>query len=77
MRTGDILLTHTHTHTGLDWIAHLHEELGALRHEQLEDEGGGEAGNGAEHHEQPPALEVQRSQVEVSPRPGDDQPGQT
>lgn len=56
---------------------YLHEELGALGHEQPEDEGRREAGNRAEHHKQPPALKVQRAKREMGPGPWNHQPGQT
>ena len=48
-------------------MTYLHEELGAFGHHQAEDERRTEARDGAQHHEDPPALHGQRTQRDVSP----------
>lgn len=58
------------------FFKYLHEELGALGHED-EDEGRREAGDGAEGHKHPPALEVQRAQREERSGSWYHHPGQT
>lgn len=58
------------------FFQYLHEELGAFGHERPENDGRGEAGHRAQHHEHSPALDVQFPQGKMCPSAWNHPPGQ-